>query len=363
MGLKHRLKGIAREAYARLVWHTGLHRLIDRASEPRLLILYGHCVDAPATNASLDADMRIRPERLAEILRVLGRRYELVTVGEGVARLDGGAPAGSMVALSMDDGYRDNLLDLVPLLEEIDGRATVFLEGGAVARRELPWLHALRWLDRRHGADGLARRLAERVPSARDALEGIPAGGSNRLKRVLKYDAVPAERDRALRELLAEEGEDPVALNDELYLSVDEARRLAAHERIEVGGHTVHHPVLSRLAPEAQRDEIGGGEAVLREFFGESEPADGGADLGTSGRTFAYPYGRRWDFDASAADAARAAGYASAVTTHAGVNVRSTDRYRLYRWPIHDGTRLHLVAAEASGAFELLRRFGVDLVE
>ena len=31
----------------------------------------------------------------------LGRRYELVTVGEGVARLDGGA-TGSMVALSMD---------------------------------------------------------------------------------------------------------------------------------------------------------------------------------------------------------------------------------------------------------------------
>ena len=362
MGLKHRLKGIAREAYARLVWQTGLHRLIDRASEPRLLILYGHCVDAPATNASLDADMRLRPERLTEILRALGRRYERVTVGEGVARLDGGA-TGSMVALSMDDGYRDNLQDLVPLLAEVDGRATVFLEGGAVARRELPWLHALRWLDRRHGADGLARKLAERVPSAADALAGIPADGSNRLKRVLKYDAAPDERDRALRELLGEDGADPVELNDELYLSKDEARALAAEKRIEVGGHTVHHPVLSRLAPDAQREEIGGGAAALRELFGEGEPASDGAAIGTSGRTFAYPYGRRWDFDASAADAAREAGYASAVTTHAGVNVRSTDRYRLYRWPIHDGTRLHIVATEASGAFELLRRFGVDLVE
>ena len=52
-----------------------------------------------------------------------------------------------MVALTMDDGYRDNLIRLVPLLEEIARRATVFLEAGAVVERRLPWLHALGWLD------------------------------------------------------------------------------------------------------------------------------------------------------------------------------------------------------------------------
>ncbi|MEM6567997.1 MAG: hypothetical protein AAF957_06275, partial [Planctomycetota bacterium] len=84
---------------------------------------------------------------------------------------------------------------------------------------------------------------------------------------------------------------------------------------------------------------------------------------GSSGRVFAYPYGRRWDFDDESVAAARAAGYACAVTTHAGVNGSGTDRYRLHRWPIHDGTALHHVGAEASGCFELLRRIGIDLVE
>lgn len=352
MGLKHRLKGIAREVYARLVWHTGLCRLVDGLSAPRLTILYGHCVDQPATNAALDADMKIRPERLESILRALGQRHDLVTVGEGVARLDAGGKR-SMVALSMDDGYRDNLHALVPLLERVNGRATVFLEAGAVALRELPWLHALRWLGARCGADVLAQRLAERVPSAREKLTGIGVDDANRLKRVLKYDADPSEREAALTALVGEEGGDRRAINDGLYLSVEEARQLHASKRIEIGGHTVRHPVLSRLSAPEQHAEIGAGAEALYELFGD----------GSAGFVFAYPYGRRWDFDAESPGAAKDSGYTCAVTTHAGVNVRATDRYRLHRWPIHDGTQLHLVAAEASGCFELLRRVGIDLVE
>lgn len=350
VGLKHRLKGIAREVYARFVWYTGICRLVDRLSAPRLTILYGHCVDQPATNASLDADMKIRPERLESILRALGRHHDLVTVGEGVARLDAGG-GRSMVALSMDDGYRDNLHDLVPLLERVGGRATVFLEAGAVALRELPWLHALRWLDARCGTADLARRLAERIPGVK--LAGIGSDDANRLKRVLKYDADPVERGAALTALVREEGGDPRAINDELYLSVEEAALLHASERVEIGGHTVRHPVLSRHSAPEQRAEIGAGAEALYELFGD----------GSAGFSFAYPYGRRWDFDAESPGAARDAGYTCAVTTHAGVNVKSTDRYRLHRWPIHDGTQLHLVAAEASGCFELLRRIGIDLVE
>ena len=132
---------------------------------------------------------------------------------------------------------------------------------------------------------------------------------------------------------------------------------------MEVGGHTAHHPVLSRLDAAGQREEIGGGAALLRELFGEEAPGDGGAEPGSSGHVFAYPYGRRWDFDDGSAAAAREAGYACAVTTHAGVNHADTDPYRLRRWPIHDGTALHEVGVEAAGGFELLRRLGVDLVE
>ena len=74
MGLKHRIKSGLRGLYARALWGSGLHRLVDRLSRPRLLVLYGHCVAQPATNGSLDADMKISGGRLGEILGALGRR-------------------------------------------------------------------------------------------------------------------------------------------------------------------------------------------------------------------------------------------------------------------------------------------------
>lgn len=350
MSIKHRLKGVAREVFARAVWHTGLHRLFDSIGEPRLLILYGHCVDQPATNGTLGADMKISGPRLEAILAALGRRYDLVSAGEGAARLSEGAKR-SMVALTMDDGYRDNLHDLVPLLDRVGARSTVFLEGGAVAERRLPWLHALGWLQGSLGCAALAARLAERLPAQADALHSA-SDDENRQKRILKYDADPAERSAALEAVVEECGGDPRTIVDSLYLSQDEARKLMAAGPIEVGGHTVNHPVLSCLGEAEQLAEIAGGREALNTLLGDG-----------AGTTFAYPYGRRWDFDDASPRAVKAAGYQFAVTTHAGVNRRKTDPYRLFRWPIHDGTRLHLVGTEACGAFDWLRRLGVDLVE
>ena len=85
--MKHTLKLLLRSAYARLVYHTGLAALLDRLMPPRLTILGGHCVSDEAVNGGLPADMKIGAEKLEHLLRVLGRRHELVTVGEGVERL------------------------------------------------------------------------------------------------------------------------------------------------------------------------------------------------------------------------------------------------------------------------------------
>ena len=357
MSWKHAAKGAIRTAYASGVRWSGISRVIDRVAETRMLVLYGHCVAADEYNADLDADMKIGGERLRAILTHMGRRFDLVTVGEGLARLDRigagdkDASRRSMVALSMDDGYRDNLHVLVPLLRECGARATVFLEAGAVVDRTLPWLHALGWLDRRFGAAGCATRLAERIPASAEALRAT-AGDSNALKRVLKYDVERVARAEALDALVRAEGVDPSEIVDALYLSHEEAKQLAGEDVIEIGGHTISHPVLSRLGFDTQVDEIGGGSEKLRGLLGDDVA-----------RVFAYPYGRRWDFDDGAARAAESTGHRGAVTTHAGTITAASKRFRLARWPIHDGVSLTDLECEASGAYSLARRAGLDLVE
>jgi len=355
--LKHKLKTGLRELYARLLFHSGLHVLVDRLMPRRLTILFGHCVDAPEHNGFLPPDMKIRREKLAAILGWLGRRYELCTVGGGFESLRAGANGGrSLVALSMDDGYRDNRTELVPLLAELGAPATVFLESRPLDERRVNWSHKLFWAVGRTDVESWTRGYLKQCRDAatRAALEQHLASGAKLLyhvKRVLKYDAPVAERDAIVDRLFVAAGGDERALCDELYLDWQDARELD-QAGLELGGHTISHAILSRLDAEGAAAETGGCAASMARELPGWEP-----------RTFAYPFGRRWDYDATSVEAARSSGWTVAVNTHAGTNEAGADPMQLARLPIDDGTPLHLIAAEACGGFQFLRRLGLDLSE
>jgi peptidoglycan/xylan/chitin deacetylase (PgdA/CDA1 family) len=62
-------------------------------------------------------------------------------------------------------------------------------------------------------------------------------------------------------------------------LTCEELQRLAASPHIEIGAHTVSHPVLSLLSPVEQRREIHGSRADLQRMIGRPVT------------TFSYPHG------------------------------------------------------------------------
>lgn len=355
--MKHRLKLLARDLYARLLYYSGAWTLVDRLMPRRLVILFGHCVDAQEVNGGLPADMKIRPESLERILRFALRRFDVRTVGDAAQELRSGRRGKSLVALSMDDGYRDNATHLLPLLAPLGVPATIFLETGPLDRRRVNWSHKYFWLLGKLDSHELVHSFAQRSrdPRARtelSKLSEIRAAGRLEylLKRLLKYEADPGDRDRVVDELFALHGGDERELCDRIYMTWDDARRLR-DAGWELGCHTVSHAILARLtSAEATREIEDAARAMERE-------------LGDRGRTFAYPFGRRWDYDANSMEAVRAAGYPFAAMTHAGANGPRTDPLQLRRIAIDDATELHLVAAEACGGFELLRRFGVDLSE
>lgn len=353
MGAKHQLKLFLREAYARVLFHTGLCALVDRIAPRRLSILAGHCVTADS-NATLAKDMRIEGAKLERILRNLGRRHELTTVNEGWRSLHSPGRR-SLVALSMDDGYKDNRTHLLPLLQRVGAPATVYLETAALDERALNWSHLFFWLLDRLGPVRFVERFTAECRDARTnelyrELLASSRATSYHLKRVLKYEAPAAERTRAIRALFLAEGGDERALCDALYMTWDDARALR-DAGVELGGHTVHHEILSRLDEHGQRAEVGGARASLVKHAGDA-PA-----------SFAYPFGRRWDYDERSKDAARLSGFTCATTTHAGVNQKGSDPWALKRLMIDEDARLHVLATEACGGFELLRRVGLDLSE
>ncbi len=354
MSAKHQLKQFARGAWARLLFHTGAHRILNRLTEPRLTILFGHCLE-DASNRFLPSDMKMREETLRGVVSWFQKRgYPVTNIAEGLEQVEGGTSA---VALSLDDGYKDNRTRVLPVLSEMGASATVFLESRPLDERRVNWSHKYHWViadaDTEMFVRGYLAKSKDKLAleKLRVALEEGQEKLAYRAKLVFKYDAEPADRDRVIDEIFREAGGDEQALCEELYMTWEDTRELR-DGGVELGGHTVSHPILSRLEEAAALAEIGHCRERMVAELGED-----------SGRTFAYPFGRRWDYGEETLRATRQAGFSQAVNTHAGTNSKASDRLQLARLPVDDTTPLHLLVAHACGGFEFLRKFGLDLRE
>ena len=112
-----------------------------------------------------------------------------------------------------------------------------------------------------------------------------------------------------------------------LPLTREEALRLAAAELVTIGAHTVDHVRLRDRSSEDQLQTIAASKEDLEQLF----------DRGVS--HFAYPFGRRDDFDDNTVAAVQLAGFETACTTLPGSADPSSDRYRLPRRLVMDWGR------------------------
>jgi hypothetical protein len=132
----------------------------------------------------------------------------------------------------------------------------------------------------------------------------------------LKY--LPLEQRLEQVELLRELA--GVALPDDLMMRSAQVRQLHA-AGMEIGGHTVNHPILARLPAAQARREIADGKHALEALTG--------APL----RTFAYPNGKPGqDYLAEHVAMAREVGFAGAVSTSWGAASPASDLYQLPRF-------------------------------
>lgn len=248
-------------------------------------------------------------------LAVLRSCFRVVSPDRLVEELDGDGPAPGTVCITFDDGYRDNHDHALPLLRRYGLNATCFLATGFIGTNRAPWHDVVLQAFKRSGKD---RFDFPPAGIADGKMEG-PAGRAAMAMRVLRWlkRHGPRERDSLIAEIAAICGGAREA-GDRLMLTWDEVRAMRAGG-FTIGAHTVDHPILSRLAPEEMEAEIGGSRDAIE------------AQLQVPVRHFAYPNGQPGDFDERTIDIVRKLGFASAVTTSAGVNDAGTSRYEWMR--------------------------------
>jgi peptidoglycan/xylan/chitin deacetylase (PgdA/CDA1 family) len=290
-------------------------------------------------------ELCVSPEHFAEHLDVIsavGRPVPLAQLAPEAQRHAGrGRP---LIAVTFDDGYADNLYAAKPLLEAADVPATAFIMSGAIGQaREFWWDELERTLlgpapvpaTLVVPVDGetLTWRLDEAPYTEADHerfADWTAGRGDDPLRRHSVFREVhkalgplrPPERDEALSMLVA--GRDVQARGSRRALSEQELRLLADGGLVEIGAHTVTHPVLSSLPESEQRWEVARSKAEIE------------ALLDRPVRAFAYPYGGRRDYTETTVAAVREAGYATACTTRGGRVDRGSDPFELPRRVVGD---------------------------
>lgn len=228
----------------------------------------------------------------------------------------GGSPSPRTVALTFDDGYRDNLRLAVPLLEELELPATFFLVPGLLSREVRAWWEVAGWAFARCRRATLSWRGATydlRTPEQRRHAYGQV---SERLKGCDRRG-----RDAAVGELVSTLRPEGDPGDRDMFLDWDGAREIVGRG-FAVGSHSAYHAILSRETPADQ-------ERDLRHSRDELEER-----LQTPATVLAYPNGTARDYDGHTLAAAAAAGHRHALTTVDGRNGPATPPLQLRRYVV-----------------------------
>ena len=102
------------------------------------------------------------------------------------------------------------------------------------------------------------------------------------------------------------------------YLDTEMINKLVA-EDLDIGGHTVNHPVLSRIDQKTAEVEITEGKTELEKVLGK--PVN----------LFAYPKGKLTDYSDKVVQMVEKAGFKAACTTVRGTNTWHTPLFELRR--------------------------------
>jgi peptidoglycan/xylan/chitin deacetylase (PgdA/CDA1 family) len=242
-------------------------------------------------------------------LSLLRSEFEIVSLPTLLQRRAAGRLTGQEVAITFDDGVRNHVTTVYPLLQRHRAPATFFVCPGLVESGRWIWNMELRCRLRllsRHELDALAREVGCRdgdietivnhakglAPSQRELVEEAVRG------RTLQFVPTAEQVDRyapATWEQLA--GLDPAL--------------------VTIGSHTLNHPILPTLPDEVLQREIRDSRRMLEQRLQRT------VDL------FCYPNG---DNDERAQSAVRQH-YAAAVTTVPGAVRDGDDAWLLPRIP------------------------------
>lgn len=313
MSLRKTLKGIISLS----IYNLRLDALVRAYRGASITILMYHKVNPVMDPVGLS----VSPELFEQQLLLLKQSYNIISIDDALAQLNDARLTGHNLVITFDDGYLDNYQYAFPILKKLEAPACIFLATDAIDKGYFYWEEITRTIR------GLSLPITidftlfggEKLSEVEDQNE--LAGYVHRLVKEL-----PVERIGAFMDFLASESNIPSVKR--YMLSWDMIQKMHASGLITFGSHTETHPLMSKIHVDRVDHELKLSKSKI--IDATKAPV----------YHFAYPNGKKNDYDSRVIDRLELHKYRAAYTSMPGIitNRSVHDLDNLYELPRIDVT-------------------------
>lgn len=245
-------------------------------------------------------------------MELLAQYFNVLPLNEALQKLKNNTLPARTVCITFDDGYADNYLNALPILLKHNLNATFFvasdfLDGGRMWNDTIT--ETIRNLNQVElDLTELGLGIFEiKTPEQKFSV-------ASKIIAEIKHLS-PPDRDSCVSHIAKQCNELP----NDLMMTTQQLIQLS-ESGMEIGGHTLTHPILASLDVDNANQEIAENKRILE------------SKLGKKIRYFAYPNGKPGkDYLPEHIEIVKNNGYEAAVSTSWGVSNIGSDKWQLAR--------------------------------
>ncbi len=297
----------------------------------RLKILLYHGV-APSSGHVFNYRRKfVAPASFEKQVEFLARNYTILPLDEAVHLLYENKLPRHAVAITFDDGYRNNFEYAFPTLRTLGIPATIFLATDFVFDGKPLWVDRLEYV--MEHSDGTPADKRQRDDELRTELKTLPDD-----EKIRRLSEIETKYDASLHG----DAEQYAPLTNEMIVEM-------SANLITFGAHTKSHPILGRLPFDAAASEILESRDIVK------------SHTSSVSTVFAYPNGQQEDWTPEIESLLAKNGFSGALTTVSGTNTPQTPRFALQRYTMDNTDDWDSFIATESGFRGILQTLRISL--
>ena len=260
------------------------------------------------SNENIDDPLSVSIKTFENQIKLLNKEFSIVSLDKIIEKKSNNK---KYLAITFDDGYKDNLFNAIPILEKYNAPATIyvttrFLEG----KCEMWWYELKKFLGERDTISFEFNNKHYLFNLETDSLKNKSFEKISFLFKKLKYD------DQNYLLQVITNNKNRIQYRNEM-LNADDLMKIKDKTIITLGAHTHNHISLAHFDKNECLNEIKTSKNKIENIINQKV------------NHFAYPYGGNEDIGNKDPDLVKSAGFTSAVTTQ----INLFENYQNYLLP------------------------------